>query len=112
MIFKVPVMHFQKLFTESKKLSRLSCSGATKLALMRTFSVKCMDKSAKILTFLPENVILLAPDHFLNPIFGMMVAFDELYKRYLGFVEVLNFLPLFGASKLRKLTSSGKKSIF
>ena len=47
--------------------------------------------------FLPEKVILLAPDRFWNPIFGMVVPFSELHKRYLGIFEILKFLPILGA---------------
>ena len=64
MILKVPVMCFQKLFTDSEKLFPLSRSGATKLAPMRTFSGKCIETLAKFWLFLHEKVILLAPDQF------------------------------------------------
>ena len=33
----------------------------------------------------------LAPVHFQNPIFGQVVLFGGLYKRYLGFFTILDF---------------------
>ena len=111
MILKVLVMYFQKLFTESKKLSRLSCSGATKLALTRTFSVKCMEKSAKILTFFTGKCNFLAPDHFLSPTFGMVVPSNESYKRYLGIFEIEIF-ALFGDLEVEKISIFRKKVNF
>ena len=42
----------------------------------------------------------------------MVVSFDELYKRYLGIFEILKFLPVLGARKLKKWAFSVKKSIF
>ena len=59
-----------------------------------------------------RKVILLAPDHSWSPIFGIVVPFYEFYKRYLGFLEILSFWPIFWAEKVKKLTFFEKMPIF
>ena len=82
MILKIQIIHFQELFTESKKLAVLSFSVVAKLA-----------RTPKSYTFLDfrffqsqnwAKPFYLAPDKFWNPIFGQVVAFYEFSKRYLG----------------------------
>ena len=78
MILEIPIIHFQELFTELRKLSRLLNSDMPKLATTRTFQRKCMEKLGKIGQKLPffslKKAFNLAPDHFQNPIFGQIVS--------------------------------------
>ena len=39
-----------------------------------------------------NHTLFLAPDQFLGPIFGQVVAFEEFSKRYLGILAILRFL--------------------
>ena len=73
---------------------------------------KMKENQLKFRLFCPKNAFILAPDHFWNPFFGIVVPFHGLYKRYLGFFAILNFWPISGAGKVKKLTFFGKMSIF
>ena len=109
-ILKIQIMHFQELFTESKKLAVLSFSVVAKLARS--------PKSRKILyifdfpLFQSENwanLFFLAPNTFWNPIFGQVVAFHEFSKLYLGIWLIFWFLAIFGGPKLKDWNNSVKK---
>ena len=97
LILIASVSNFQALFTELKKLFPLSSYRATNF-----------QKTAKSYTFwgfsnfqlaIWNHTLFLAPDQFLGPIFGQVVAFEEFSKRYLGIFEILRFLAIFGVPK-------------
>ena len=100
-ILIAPVPNFQTLFTELKKLVPLSRYRATNFWKM--------PKSCTFWGFsnfqstISHNSLFSATNQFLDPIFGQVVAFYGLFKRYLGISEILRFLAIFSPIKTQKM---------
>ena len=59
-----------------------------------------------------QNSLFSAPNQFLDPIFGQVVAFYGLYKRYLGIFEILRFSAIFSPIKTQKMGKIAKNRDF
>ena len=91
MILKNQIIHFQELFTESKKTFLVVGQRYAEVGYYAHFSGKMYGKirenRPKIAFFSLKKAFNLAPDHFQNPIFGQVVPLYGLYKRWIS----LNF---------------------
>ena len=101
-------MYFQELFTESRKLFPLSCSDATKLAPTRSFSGKCTEKLAKILTAYLKMLFFWLQIISETPILAWWFHLMSFWE----FLRFRNFCPFWGARKLKKQTFFEKKVKF